>query len=944
VLSANASATLDYCPIAIASCAPGQYLSVPAAEDFGGDTGETSTGLSMCYSGTTEFATSGPFILRGLWGYPAAAGSAAGATPVTNAITVSGSPDPTSTTPYVFVFLNGSTFVSPRFEWAPDEPVWYLPPGTYQYEVMLADYAEQTGTLVVGTNPTSLSVTLPYHPSSGVYTPLWAFGNAQLAGISSSGDGSLANQYQLFNNPTAGCSECGNAPNGDLSPAFALWNDFEFPAFAGMLIDGTDAYVDVDHPVSFCVFGFTYGPASQPLPGPNFYLQIELVSAHHVTVANDPFVGGWPAMYELETLAGLLAGAENPFPTANMVLWNSSDNLVMSNTFVPTWLTPFYEPKCVGVCPAVACDGCAPPDGLLLYGGRNNTIWGNTFRDPSAPASAPTEQYAGLAEAESGDLIFNNIFTVDNPTIYLPFDIYNNSCWMGLAGNCFPPIPPTYADRWNVTSQSASDVAATVNGFALSGNVLGSDCGDQGGNYWYDYGSPPNPYGALPFVNAYDYTALLTALPPGTEPSQNSIRIGGDYAPLNPSLCVAPPALFGSVLLTPTGIAVMVPVAAIVVGVVVLMRTRWKVRPAPWLLPPQGGAVTSAPGDVTTAGVSGAGPTHGIPASPRPTLRERWARRPPSLGFLVGVGMLGVYVVAAVSAVFVFGSSLGTLPRNWAWVPPYNPIGPSSSHLFGVMPGFGTDLFNAIWRATPWDLAIVAGILAIDVFLGFFLGAIAGLDEGGLADATITFVGDSLGSIPTFLLAVVVFAGLIVVAPNSVGLPIFVAVFGIILWPTLARTVRERARTVAHERYVEAARASGATFPSILVRHVLPNAVGPVLAQLPLDLAPIFFVLSAFPWYYNCQLPGGPPPPPGHPPPPPLPYLFPNIPAFSALPSAQFPEWGYLLGFGTCEGFSFPGGFDYWWMYLFPLLAIVGLGVALGLVCDGIERWRQFNR
>jgi ABC-type dipeptide/oligopeptide/nickel transport system permease subunit len=303
--------------------------------------------------------------------------------------------------------------------------------------------------------------------------------------------------------------------------------------------------------------------------------------------------------------------------------------------------------------------------------------------------------------------------------------------------------------------------------------------------------------------------------------------------------------------------------------------------------------------------------------------------------------MLAGYLVAALSALVVFRTSLDQLPSNLVWVPLENPVGLSAAHPFGVMAGFGTDLLDALWRATPWDLGIVAGILAIDVSLGFFLGAIAGLDEGGPVDAVVTFVGDSLGTIPTFLLAVVVIAGLLTVAPKAVGLPLFVVVFGIILWPTLSRTVRERARIIAHEPYVEAARASGASFPRLLLRHVMPNSVGPVLAQIPLDVAPIFFVLSAFPWYYNCELPGGAPVPPGAIPPP---YLVPSLPPFSPLPSASFPEWGYLLGFGTCEGFSFPGGFDYWWMYLFPLLAIVGLGLALGLLCDGIERWRQFNR
>jgi ABC-type dipeptide/oligopeptide/nickel transport system permease subunit len=303
--------------------------------------------------------------------------------------------------------------------------------------------------------------------------------------------------------------------------------------------------------------------------------------------------------------------------------------------------------------------------------------------------------------------------------------------------------------------------------------------------------------------------------------------------------------------------------------------------------------------------------------------------------------MLLFYLVAGVSALIVFRSSLDTLPVTTAWVPPFSPIGPSLAHPFGVMPGFGTDLFDAMWKAVPWDLAIVTSILAIDVFLGFFLGAMAGLNEGGLIDGFVTFVCDSLGAIPTFALATITFAGLLVVAPADTGLPVFVAVFGIILWPTMARTVRERARTIAHERYIDSARASGASFPRLLIRHIMPNSIGPVLAQVPLDLAPIFFVLSAFPWFYNCQLPGGHPTPPGSPP---TPFLTPLLPSFSPLPNAAFPEWGYLLGFGTCEAFTSPGNFGFWWMYLFPLLGIVGLGIAVGLVCDGIERWRRFDR
>jgi ABC-type dipeptide/oligopeptide/nickel transport system permease subunit len=321
---------------------------------------------------------------------------------------------------------------------------------------------------------------------------------------------------------------------------------------------------------------------------------------------------------------------------------------------------------------------------------------------------------------------------------------------------------------------------------------------------------------------------------------------------------------------------------------------------------------------------------------PRPGLRERWARDPPGLTFWGGAILLAFYLGVGLSALLEFRGSLGQLSRNPAWAPPFSPLGPSWSHPFGVLPGFGVDIFRALWQATPWDLAIVAGVLAIDASLGIVLGAVAGLHEGGAVDAAVVFVGDSLGSIPSFLLVVLAFAGFATVAPGDTGLPVFVAIFGLILWPTMARTVRERARAVANEPFIDAARASGASSRYVFLRHIVPNSLGPVLAQIPLDVAPIFFVLSAFPWFYNCV---GPTPPDSG-----VFYHVPVLPPFSPLPSVSFPEWGYLLGFGTCIGLTPAGIFDYWWMYLFPLLAIVGLGFAIGLFCDGLDRRRQADR
>jgi peptide/nickel transport system permease protein len=320
---------------------------------------------------------------------------------------------------------------------------------------------------------------------------------------------------------------------------------------------------------------------------------------------------------------------------------------------------------------------------------------------------------------------------------------------------------------------------------------------------------------------------------------------------------------------------------------------------------------------------------------PPPTVREQFGRHPPRAEMWVGVGVLVAYVAAALSAIAVFWGHLTRLTVNPVWIPPFNVPGMSWAHPFGVLPGIGTDLFGAVWQATPWDLSIVLCILAIGATLGFLLGAIAGLHEGRSLDSAVMFVGDSLGAIPAFFLIIVLFAGFKALAPGAAGIPLFIVLFGLILWPTYARTVRGAARTVAAEPFVESARASGAKDSRILFHHVMPNSLAPVLAQLPLDVAVIFFVLSVYPWF-NCWV---------------FPetnpyaqYLVPALPAFSPLPSVSFPEWGNLLAVGVCEGVTFVGGPNYWWMYTFPLLAIVLLGIGIGLFCDGLEKWLRVTQ
>jgi ABC-type dipeptide/oligopeptide/nickel transport system permease subunit len=344
----------------------------------------------------------------------------------------------------------------------------------------------------------------------------------------------------------------------------------------------------------------------------------------------------------------------------------------------------------------------------------------------------------------------------------------------------------------------------------------------------------------------------------------------------------------------------------------------------------------SDPGGDSSAGSSPRPRPSELPKPP--SLRERLGRRPLGSETWAGLILLGFYAAVAISAILVFGSSLDAVPSNVYWVPPppifRATLGPSMAHPFGVLPGLGTDLFQAVWKATPYDLAIVTAILLFDVALGWTLGALAGMTEGSYLDSVIRFVGDTFGAVPSFFWVIALFAGFATVAPGSVNLTVFVLVFGFVIWPTTARTTRERARTVAREPFLEAAKAAGASPTYRYFRHILPNSTGPLLAQIPVDIAPIFFVLTALPWFWDCALStnhsGSPIP---------VPYMVPSLPTYSPLPTVSFPEWGNLLAVGTCEGFPIStAGPVFWWMFVPTLVAILGLGIATALLCDGLAR------
>ena len=301
--------------------------------------------------------------------------------------------------------------------------------------------------------------------------------------------------------------------------------------------------------------------------------------------------------------------------------------------------------------------------------------------------------------------------------------------------------------------------------------------------------------------------------------------------------------------------------------------------------------------------------------------RERWyrswARWRTNPSLVSGTVLLLAFVGVALYALGRYGSALtdvAILPQYYGAI---TYPGPSSAHPFGVLGGLDVDIATTLLRATPIDLLLVGGIVVAAANLGLLVGALAGLGNRVGAFLAVS-LGDLWVTVPPFLFVLVLFMGLQPYVPLTDQLAVFGVLFVLVLWPYYARPVEARASAIAQSAYVEAARASGAGGLHLLRRHVVPNAIGPVLAQLPVDVGNVFFVLTVFP-YLGCAGNG----------------VYQNL---TPLPGALFPEWGNLFANGVCYGLQ-GATWTGWWMVVFPLMPLVAFGVAVALFAEGLSRF-----
>lgn len=214
-----------------------------------------------------------------------------------------------------------------------------------------------------------------------------------------------------------------------------------------------------------------------------------------------------------------------------------------------------------------------------------------------------------------------------------------------------------------------------------------------------------------------------------------------------------------------------------------------------------------------------------VPAAPATTPRPRRRRSRLGVSGWVSVVVLGLAAVAALAP----GLLTGTDPTATDPLAAFQP--PGADHLAGT-DSLGRDIFSRIVHGARYSLLIGVAATALALVVGVTVGLLAGV-AGRVADTVLTRALDVLASFPEILLALVLIA---FTGPGIGNLVLALAVAGV---PRYARVVRAQVFVVQGQGYVEQARTFGLSRARLVLRHVLPNALGtvPVLATIGLGTA-----------------------------------------------------------------------------------------------------------
>jgi peptide/nickel transport system permease protein len=214
--------------------------------------------------------------------------------------------------------------------------------------------------------------------------------------------------------------------------------------------------------------------------------------------------------------------------------------------------------------------------------------------------------------------------------------------------------------------------------------------------------------------------------------------------------------------------------------------------------------------------------------------RETWRRYRRHKLAVVSAVLLLILIAAVVFGPFVWRVSINDIDFNARLE------GPSLAHPFGT-DDLGQDILARMIYGGRISLAVGLAAMAVAVIVGTLIGALAGMSRGALGHALmwLTDLFLSLPPLPLLLLLIYLFRDPLkqLVGPELGTFILIVAVIGGLRWMPAARLVRAQFLSLREKEFVEAARALGMSSLRLVMRHILPNSLGPVIVAATIDVA-----------------------------------------------------------------------------------------------------------
>ncbi len=272
----------------------------------------------------------------------------------------------------------------------------------------------------------------------------------------------------------------------------------------------------------------------------------------------------------------------------------------------------------------------------------------------------------------------------------------------------------------------------------------------------------------------------------------------------------------------------------------------------------------------------------------RTRAQEIWHRLLKNKGAVIGMIFLAALITVALLAPLIFDYETDVIGQNIK----ERLMHPNAKHWFGT-DEVGRDLFARVLYGARYSLAIGVGAVLLGLCVGIITGSLAGF-YGGIIDSILMRAIDIFYSIPNIMTAVVIVS---VLGTSTFNLIIALAFS---CASSFGRIVRAQVMTIRDQEYVESSYAMGLPTWKIILKHILPNCLSPIIVQVTLLIGSTIISASS------------------------LSFLGIGIPAPS-------PEWGALLSAGRSHIR------DASYMCVIPGLAVMLTVLALNLLGDGLR-------